>query len=333
MNDFSLLIAQWYRLNGRKLPWRKTRDPYKIWLSEVILQQTRVDQGLSYYQKFITHYPTVKDLASANEQSILNDWQGLGYYSRARNLHKTAQQVSDEFLGEFPKTYVELIKLKGIGPYSAAAISSFAFNEKRAVVDGNVYRVLSRVFNCSEAVDSSAGKTTFQTLADELISSSFPGEHNQAIMELGALICLPKNPKCFECPVELICEARRLNNYSERPVKLKKTKTRDRYFHYFVHQWDGKLIVKKRIEKDVWQHMYDFPLLETTSENYPQNAHLADYSSPVQKHVLSHQKIYAIFHHFKKEPIFKETNWKVIHREELNDLPLPRLIDKYISEM
>ena len=231
MVDFHLLIGIWYRLNKRELPWRKTNDPYLIWLSEIILQQTRVVQGLSYYLKFTHNYPTVFDLANASEQDVLKDWQGLGYYSRARNLHATAKVIASEYKGVFPKTFLEIKKLKGIGDYTAAAISSFAFNLPHAVVDGNVYRVLSRVFNIDLPIDSIEGKKYFAQLAKELLPNHDAAIHNQAIMEMGAIQCLPTNPLCDSCPLLEKCLSYHLKNTHERPVKVKKTKTRDRFFH------------------------------------------------------------------------------------------------------
>ncbi len=333
MADFSLSIRVWYRQNGRNLPWRNTNNPYFIWLSEVILQQTRVDQGLNYYTKFITNYPTVSDLANATEEQILNDWQGLGYYSRARNLHGTAQHIHQTLKGKFPDNFQDLIKLKGIGPYSAAAISSFAFDEKKAVVDGNVYRVLSRVFNIETPVDSTIGKKEFQDLANELISAEHPAEHNQAIMELGALICTPKAPVCEKCPLNHLCESVRLKNQSERPVKQKTTKTRNRYFHYLVYTWKDQLILKQRTENDIWKNMYEFPLIESSSEETPHELLGADQISRLYKHVLSHQKLFVRFYSFHHQPVDIKEDWKVLSRKDLNDVPVPRLIDRYLEEM
>lgn len=234
MTDFHRLIVEWYRLNKRDLPWRETQNAYFIWLSEIILQQTRVLQGMNYYLKFISHYPTVHDLANASEQDVLNDWQGLGYYSRARNLHFTAKLISTEMKGVFPSSFNEIKKLKGIGDYTAAAISSFAYNLPQAVVDGNVYRVLSRVFEVHLPIDSTQGKKFFADLAQELISLKEPAIHNQAIMELGAMQCLPVNPICHSCPLNSICLAFSNRTYKELPIKLKKVKVRNRYFHFLI---------------------------------------------------------------------------------------------------
>lgn len=331
MSDFSLSIREWYRQNYRKLPWRETTDPYKIWLSEVILQQTRVEQGLSYYLKFVKHYPTVNDLASASEQAVLNDWQGLGYYSRARNLRKTAQQIVAVHQGVFPDNYDELIQLKGIGPYTAAAISSFAFQEKKAVVDGNVYRVLSRYFLIDTPIDSSEGKKTFQALADELISTNSPGEHNQALMELGAMVCTPKTPNCANCPLSNSCLSHATKRQTEFPKKKSKTKVRDRYFAYLVNYWDNKLILQERLRKDVWQHLYEFPLIELRASEdisrIPKNYTLHF----TCKHILSHQRIHAQFFIAKEKPGEIAQNQQIVSIEQLDKYPLPRLIDKYLE--
>lgn len=331
MNDFHLLIAKWYRQNGRNLPWRETTNPYFIWLSEIILQQTRVDQGMNYYHRFVTNYPTVSDLARATEQQVLNDWQGLGYYSRARNLHSAAKYITTELNGNFPESHEQILRLKGVGTYTAAAISSFAFNEKKAVVDGNVYRVLSRVFDISTPIDSTEGKKEFQQLADELISEKSPGEHNQAIMELGALICKPTNPNCEDCPVNLYCFALKNNSVQARPVKTKKTKVRDRYFHFLIFETENQIIIEQRTEKDIWQNMYQFPLLEDEATLFKIELEKTYESKPI-KHVLSHQHIYATFHHFKGFPKQLKKSWKLIERSNLDDYPFPRLIDKYLSE-
>ena len=266
MLQFQELITHWYHQNKRNLPWRTTKNAYVIWLSEIILQQTRVEQGLPYFNKFLQHYPSVSDLATADEQEILNDWQGLGYYSRARNLHKTAKEVVEIYKSEFPSTYNELLKLTGIGPYTAAAIASFAFDEAKAVVDGNVYRVLSRVFDIEEAIDSTQGKKTFELLANELIDKKNPAIYNQAIMEFGALHCVPVNPDCATCPLQFQCLAYANKTITERPVKSKKTKVTPRYFVYLIELSPSQTIrIEKRKEKGIWQHLYQFPLVEFTS--------------------------------------------------------------------
>ena len=336
MTDFHLLITDWYRLNKRKLPWRLTNDPYKIWLSEIILQQTRVDQGLNYYLKFTKHYPSIFDLAGADEQQVLRDWQGLGYYSRARNLHFTAKSIVKDLNGQFPSTFNEIIKLKGIGEYTAAAIASFSFNETRAVVDGNVYRVLSRFFDIDIAIDSTAGKKYFSELAQELINSNNPANHNQAIMELGALVCKPIQPNCLECPLSKSCKALSQNTITLRPVKEKKTKVRNRYFSFLVFESTEEIIIEQRIGKDIWTNLYQFPLIETSkTTTIPEIKSLTgltpNFCSDEIIHILSHQRLHAKFYHFYQIPAVIENEWIKIKKSELDDYPLPRLIDRYLE--
>ena len=336
MDNFSPSIVVWYRQNKRFLPWRESNDPYIIWLSEIILQQTRVEQGIHYFEKFRNKYPTVIDLANATEQEILNDWQGLGYYSRARNLHFSAKYVRDELKGIFPVSYEEIIKLKGVGQYTASAISSFAFDEEKAVVDGNVYRLLSRVFDISTPIDSTQGKKEFQSLADELIQHNKfgAGIHNQAIMELGSQICSPKKPKCSLCPLESICLSKMNDSIALRPIKVKKIKIRNRYFHFLIYSNRTSILIEKRIKKDIWENMYQFPLIESNSSpsiNEKENWKRQIKESEEIIHILSHQKIYAVFHHFDFIPKEHDENWHLINIENLEDYPIPRLIDKYLN--
>jgi A/G-specific adenine glycosylase len=337
MTDFHLLIKDWYRLNKRDLPWRKTTDPYQIWLSEIILQQTRVDQGLSYYQKFTETYPTIHDLAMANEDDVLRNWQGLGYYSRARNMHTTSKEIVEKLNGEFPKNYNEIRELKGIGDYTAAAISSFAFNLPHAVVDGNVYRVLSRVFNIDTPIDSTEGKKQFSSLAEELIDERFPAIHNQAIMELGALVCTPKNPNCSTCPLNSKCLARAEKTIEFRPLKSKKTKVRNRYFHFLIFETPHEVVIEKRKNKDIWQHLFQFPLLESESELTPDAIEKSVGLTPSKSaepiiHLLSHQRISARFHHFNTIPESFRMENKVVPKSKLSEFALPRLIDRYLED-
>lgn len=333
MDIFTRLITDWYRQNKRDLPWRETSDPYLIWISEIILQQTRVEQGLNYFLKFKKNYPTINDLANASEEDVLNDWQGLGYYSRARNLHFTAQFIRDNYNGVFPSTYNEIKSLKGIGNYTAAAISSFAYNNKYAVVDGNVYRLLSRVFNIETPIDSSEGINYFQSLADELIDENDPATHNQAIMEVGAVICTPKNPNCTACPLEAKCLAKTANSISSLPVKSKKTKVSFRFFHYLIFKVNEEIMIEKRTEKDIWQHLYQFPLIESTSPEIPESPLFkkAVHTSNEVTHILSHQKITAKFYHFNSFPKQLESKWIRIKKENIQDFPLPRIIDRYLE--
>lgn len=333
MTDFHLLIADWYRLNFRDLPWRNTKNPYFIWLSEIIMQQTRIEQGTDYYLKFIHAYPTVFDLAKATEEDVLNNWQGLGYYSRARNLHASAHYIVNELNGVFPKTYDEILQLKGVGSYTAAAIASFAYNERKAVVDGNVYRFLSRLYDIATPIDSTQGKKEFQLVADELIQEAVPEIHNQAMMEIGAVVCSP-NPKCEDCPVHVHCLALKNKTINLRPVKTKKTKVRDRFFHYLVYSFDNKTVINQRKEKDIWQNMYEFPLIETTTIDLPSSIeNQVQFSSEPQKHILSHQRIFARFHHMKGKPEKEEKEFLIIQESDIQEYPLPRIIDRYLENL
>ena len=261
---FSKALIQWYLQNKRDLPWRNDTNPYTIWLSEIILQQTRVAQGLPYFLRFTTVFPTVFDLAKANEEEVLKLWQGLGYYSRARNLHKTAKQIAFELNGEFPKTYKELLHLKGIGEYTAAAIASFAYNENVPVVDGNVFRVLSRYFDVETDIASAGAKKEFIQLAAELLPKGSANIFNQAIMEFGALQCVPKNPDCGICVFNDSCLALQKKKVAQLPVKSKKTKITKRNFNYLVFSDENNnTIISKRTQKGIWHNLYEFPLLET----------------------------------------------------------------------
>lgn len=334
MTNFTRLITDWYRLNKRSLPWRETSNPYLIWLSEIILQQTRVEQGKNYYLKFIKNYPTIIDLANANETEILNDWQGLGYYSRARNLHFTAQQIRDEYNGVFPEEFNEIKSLKGIGDYTAAAISSFAFNKTHAVVDGNVYRLLSRVFNIDTPIDSTEGIKYFQSLANELIDGNNPAIHNQAIMEVGSLVCTPKNPNCLKCPLQNICIAKSVGNFDQLPVKSKKVKVKKRFFHFLIFKENDMTVIEKRDEKDIWQHLYQFPLLESENLEIPNSIYFKGNFTTSNEitHILTHQKITAKFYHFDYIPNQLKSKWIKIDTTKIQDYPLPRIIDRYLEK-
>lgn len=330
MSNFSLSIVQWYRQNARKLPWRETKDPYKIWLSEVLLQQTRVDQGLNYYLKFTENYPTIKDLADASEERVLKDWQGLGYYSRARNLHASAKIIDRDFNGVFPKHFHEILKLKGVGNYTAAAIASICFKEPVAVIDGNVYRVLSRVFDIPTPIDTSNGIREFAELANSLIDLKHPDEYNQGVMELGAMVCKPTRPDCMNCPVQINCLSLDKKTIAERPVKLKKIKITRRDFHYLIYQNHEEIVLQKRSNKDIWQHLYEFPLIEGSMPR--ELAKKAVKISGEKKHVLSHQHIHAYFYHFDGFPDHFNVEWITTSISNIEKFPIPRLIDKYIQE-
>lgn len=346
--SFIFKLINWYSNHKRMLPWRNTKDPYKIWLSEIILQQTRVAQGTDYYFKFIDHYPTVEDLAAASEEEVLKDWQGLGYYSRARNLHASAKHISNELTNTFPNTFDSIKKLKGVGDYTAAAIASFAFNLPHAVVDGNVYRVLSRIFGIDTPIDSTLGKKEFAQLANLLISTENPAEYNQAIMEFGALLCTPKSPSCNECPFAEHCVALKNNLTEKLPVKEKKLKQKRRFFNYLIIEDEKSILVNKRDKKGIWQNLYDFPLIETTKEittkellkNKDFKALVGNAkfklvaNSENRKHVLSHQILQAKFYHFKVSQLetIKTTDFEKIERANLSSLPIPKLIENYLIE-
>ncbi|PIB30898.1 A/G-specific adenine glycosylase [Maribacter sp. 4U21] len=269
--SFSDKILDWYQHNKRNLPWRGTINPYNIWLSEIILQQTRVAQGTPYYLKFIEAFPNVEDMAKASEAQILKLWQGLGYYSRARNLHATAKMVVADYGGKFPSTYKELLRLKGVGDYTASAIASICFNERQAVVDGNVYRVLARYFGIDIPINSTDGVKHFKSLAQELLHESNVRDYNQGIMEFGAIQCAPKKPYCLHCPLNNGCVALKEGKVDLLPIKLKKTKVRNRYFNYLVpilnhKKGNTQTILRQRQGKGIWQHLWEFPLLESESE-------------------------------------------------------------------
>ncbi|MFN7012782.1 MAG: A/G-specific adenine glycosylase [Bacteroidia bacterium] len=345
--SFSAILINWYIKNKRNLPWRNTSDPYKIWLSEIILQQTRVEQGLPYYLKFIEKYPDVKKLAKADEDEILKLWQGLGYYSRARNLHFTAKEIAIKHKGNFPSNYCEIRALKGIGDYTAAAIASFAYNLPHAVVDGNVMRVLSRYLGINEAIDSSKGKKMLAEAAQELLDVNNPAIYNQAIMEFGATFCVPAKPDCEKCPFNDSCEAFRLNKVNDLPFKAKKTKITQRYFHYFILDYKGKTYLNKRKAGDIWQGLYEFPMHEAKShlefdtllnmqllfinEVKDLNIRLIKTSS-TKKHILSHQHIFAQFFHIHLNKPLKNKLFSEIPFEKLNNYALPRLIHRYLEE-
>lgn len=353
LHPFVHTILEWYPRHKRDLPWRNTKDPYIIWLSEIILQQTRVAQGLPYFLKFAENYPNVKSLAEAPSEDVMRLWQGLGYYSRARNLHECAKMVVKEYDGIFPNNYRELLKLKGVGSYTAAAIASFAFGEVVAVVDGNVFRVLARYFGLTTDIASPAGKREFEKLANELIPQQFPGTFNQAMMEFGALQCTPKNPDCEICPLREACFALINNKVTELPIKIKKLKVRERYFKYTYILCGDYVVVKKRGEGDIWQGLFDFPMTEISDKSQLME-YIPDFveglkklgtlnvekSSHNYKHILTHQRIFANFVKFVIDPSqiesldswAKEFGFQLVENERLEDLGKPRLILKYLND-
>ena len=342
-------LLDWYQKNKRDLPWRHTQDPYIIWLSEIILQQTRVDQGLDYFLKFTQTFPTVHDLAKAPEDQVMKLWQGLGYYSRARNLHATAKHISENLDGNFPPNYKGLLELKGVGNYTAAAIASFAFGEKKAVLDGNVYRVLARLHGIDTPIDSNEGKKGFQTLADELIDPNEPGEFNQAIMEFGATHCTPKQPKCDHCIFAPTCVALAEGRVNELPVKGKKTAVKELFFNYLFLHDQGHTYIKKREQAGIWRNLYEFPLLETesrlseqdllNSESWQKLMTGSEYTiekvSGEFKHILSHRRIYARFWDVTLKTSASDnlkSTYQRIPLHTLESYAIPRLIDKYLID-
>ncbi|MEY8020648.1 A/G-specific adenine glycosylase [Muriicola sp. SD30] len=340
MTIFSKTILNWYSKNKRELPWRQTRDPYRIWLSEVILQQTRVAQGLPYYEKFIAQYPNIFELAKADEQEVLRLWQGLGYYSRARNMHLAAKTVVEEYKGEFPSSYDQIIKLKGIGDYTASAIASICFGAPTPVVDGNVYRVLSRYFGIDLPINSSEGIRYFKNLALEVMDEEEIANYNQAIMEFGAIQCKPQSPDCPSCPLNKKCLALQENRISELPVKLKKGKVRIRHFNYLVYiDNQGNTLLNKRLGKGIWQHLYEFPLIESdrllepeevynslTEEDKSPNEIVLWRKDPVI-HKLSHQHLITRFLIVE----MKEELINGIPLENTEDYPTPVLVSEFLD--
>lgn len=349
--DFSKKIVDWYLVNPRDLPWRKTKDPYRIWLSEVILQQTRVAQGLPYYMEFVRNFPNVKALAAASEDNVMRTWQGLGYYSRARNLHACAKVITSKYNGKFPKTQAELLALPGIGEYTAAAIASIAFGQPEAVVDGNVFRVLSRVFGIEDDISTSAGKKAFTIKAKELLDIDQPGIFNQAVMEFGALHCTPKSPNCTDCIFSAGCFAKKRQMQNLLPVKSKKVKVRTRYFTYFIITKGNKLAMKKRNGKDIWAGLYDFYLIEGKRTQRVEKMMKEDkaliqmepyinieFKSESFKHILTHQHIIARFVMLSMSPgfpakkLYDALGVKLFTAPEIAFLPKPVLVSHFLTK-
>ena len=341
---FTKNLIIWYLENKRSLPWRHTSDPYKVWLSEIILQQTRVSQGLPYYKRFVSRFPTVFDLAKASEEEVLKLWQGLGYYSRARNLHATAKMVVDTYKGKFPDTYNELLKLKGVGDYTASAIASICFEEPTAVVDGNVFRVLSRVYGIETPINTTTGFKEYKALAQELIDESDPGTFNQALMEFGAKFCVPSNPDCESCIFQNQCYAYAKGMVKELPLKLNKTKIRTRYFNYLVIlDKNGSTLIMKREGKGIWRNLYEFPLIESNSaiskaklksqseyKKWSEQFNLDSiypFNDELIQHKLSHQHLKIRFWIAE----LNRTEESFIDTQELLGQPVPIVIANFIS--
>lgn len=336
-------LTHWYSINKRQMPWRLTKDPYKIWLSEVILQQTQIKQGLPYYEAFVTIFPTVFDLANASEEQVLKLWQGLGYYSRARNLHATAKYIANDLNGNFPEIYKELLNLKGVGDYTASAIGSICFNLPTAVVDGNVYRVLARYFGVSIPINSTQGIKEFKAIAQKFIDVGNPGNYNQAIMEFGAIQCKPSSPNCTICPLQNNCKAFNKGMINELPVKLKKTKVKKKYFNYLVLvSEDGETTLEKRQGKGIWQNLYQFPLIESEKSLSIQSLKKQQsfeelindfleinlFNKEEIIHKLSHQHLYTKFWIVNVKKV-KGVPFLI---SEIKKYPVPILIGNFIEE-
>ncbi len=339
-DNFGHKLVAWYKQHHRKLPWRETRDPYRIWLSEIILQQTRVAQGYPYYEKFIGQYPDVRSLAAASEKEVLHLWQGLGYYSRARNMHATAKIVCDQYGGKFPGSYQELLGLKGIGDYTASAIASFAFDEQAAVVDGNVFRVLARYYGIHEDISSPASRKIFREAAVAAMPAGQAALFNQAIMEFGALQCVPVSPKCEACPVSDSCYAYHHKMQNVLPVKIKKLKIKQRPIHYLVITAKGRVAMKERKGKDIWRGLYDFYSVETESVDdwstfLPEELSglKPELSSGPFKHILTHQRL-SISYWLSELPELRklpeDLQWYT--SEQIKDLPKPLPVNIYLKD-
>lgn len=341
---FRELLLKWHEQNHRPLPWKGERNPYFIWLSEIILQQTRVEQGMPYYLRFVERFPTVFDLANAPEDEVLKLWEGLGYYSRARNLHYAAKYIAFDLKGVFPSNYEDLLKIKGVGAYTAAAIASFAFDLPCAVVDGNVYRVLSRYFGIATPIDSNEGQKEFRSLAEKLLDASRPAVYNQAIMDFGATHCTPKLAKCKTCLLAENCSAFQNEQVDFLPVKEKKIKKKNRFFHYLIFEYQDKIWIQKREEKDIWQGLYEFPMIENEDDLDFENLFKDEFLkskfdfqqlkikiSQPYKQQLTHQTVFALFYEISLEQFPKEipTNWIEIARDKIEDFAFPKIIDLY----
>ncbi len=346
MAEVKEVLLDWFSEYKRDLPWRKTVDPYFVWVSEIILQQTQVKQGLPYYEKFVSAFPTVQDLANAPEDKVLKLWQGLGYYSRARNMQFAAKQVVNDFNGEFPSTYPELLKLKGVGEYTAAAIASFCFKEVVPVVDGNVYRFISRYFGINKPIDEISTQKEIKAICKELISHNKPDVFNQAIMEFGALQCKPKQVNCEGCPFNNSCWAYANTKVDELPFKAKKIKKRTRYLYYLLLENEKKVLVRKRSNNDIWAGLYELPFLEQTKsfseENVLKSLQIKQYKvnhiSGYKKHLLSHQTLYAKFFHVMLDAenfTTAKQNFDalIVEKYSIHQYAYPKLIENYFTDI
>ena len=347
MSEFPGDIYKWYKKNSRNLPWRETKDPYKIWISEIILQQTRVAQGMDYYLRFIERFPTVGSLAATGEDEILKLWQGLGYYTRARNLHLAAKTIVRDYQGQFPYTYENIRKLKGVGDYTAAAVASIAFGLPYPLADGNVYRLFARYFGISTPIDTVKGKNEILNIAKQLMPSQNAGLHNQSLMEFGALQCVPKSPTCDVCPLIQSCFAAQNLLVETLPVKSKKTKQTVRYFYYYYIEHKNSVFLEKRVRQDIWKGLYQFPLFES-DKNLTENEFLNRKHIPVpenivvniksvsaeKKHILSHQIIFARLIHMEidKTEGLPQTLVQV-NQKDISKFAVPKLLEGFMDEL
>ncbi len=342
---FTAKLLHWdAELNNRTMPWKGEKNPYKIWLSEIILQQTRVEQGLDYYNRFVKQFPTIDKLAAAPESSVFKLWEGLGYYTRCRNLIVTAKYISTELKGRFPSTYQDILKLKGVGPYTAAAISSFAYNLPHAVVDGNVMRVLSRYFGIAIPIDSTEGKSHFNALAHELLPAGKPALYNQAIMDFGATMCKPQSPACRECPLQKKCTAYEQGKQDQYPVKESRLVKRKRYFYYLLAEYKGSYLIRKRSGKDIWQNLHEFILIEKERPADIQNdlpelvKHLVNVPnriisiSKMYRQQLTHQTIHGCFIHVELKKLQSIHGYEAAGKKNLKKLAFPRFITSYFED-
>ncbi|MEG0518790.1 MAG: A/G-specific adenine glycosylase [Bacteroidales bacterium] len=342
------VLLNWYADNKRDLPWRRTKDPYSIWVSEIILQQTRVVYGMEYFRRFMECFPTVTALARAREDEVMRIWQGLGYYRRAAYMHLAAKVIAEHYNGIFPNTYARVGALPGVGSYTAAAICSIAYNLPYAVVDGNVYRILARLFAIELPIDSIAGKRYFAELADSLLDKENAGDYNQAIMDFGAMQCVPQSPQCRVCPFAGRCAAFLHNKVDVYPVKKKKTEVKNRYFNYLRISCGSKILLRKRTERDIWQNLYEFPMIESPHQmDYDALATTAEFCRltkgatrielkkkvPMAKHQLSHQTIYAVFYELETDNLPQPQGTIAVEECNLQDYAKSRLIENYLNSL
>jgi A/G-specific adenine glycosylase len=346
--NFTNNLISWFKVTPREMPWNETKDPYLIWLSEIILQQTRVQQGLPYYEKFVSAFPNVQSMAKASEEDVLSLWKGLGYYSRARNMYLTAKVICEKYDGKFPSEYKELLNLKGIGTYTAAAIASFAFGQKYAVVDGNVKRVLARHFLVESEIGKSETHKKLTELADSLIDTKDPASFNRAIMNLGALICAPRNPDCKNCPIRKTCLAYEQEKQHELPFKAVKKNRKKRYFHFFIWKRKDSYLLQKRTAGDIWKHLYQFPLIDNETDqdiSFSELSNIMPFSGLDKSEIkiasvtrsiqhLTHQTIIGRFYLMQSDNIPEEflKNGTFASRQALGQLPFPKIIDAYLEE-